>query len=432
MVSTENKKYKVTHYNDLCYNPANLKFGVICLNKYGDAIFSPIYVTFEVSEKVDVDFIGAYLTRWDFINRALRFQQGTVYERMAVSPEDFLSIRCYLPLKKEQIHISSLIRILDKRIEKQQRFVDALKKYKRGVFEAYISKKIRLSNRGSSYGDWKWVTISEIGKFFGGLSGKTKDDFGHGEDEFITYMNVYKNAFATEDGIMPINIRTGEKQNRIQYGDILFTQSSETIEEVGLSSVWLHDSNPYLNSFCMALRPNSLMQFNPKYLGYIMRSKSVREQIMKEGQGISRINLSGNRILNVGFWCPSLDEQNKIVEIMERLDHITIEIWKRFRKWGGMPTGVTQNVKDLLSSREVENIFENSDYIYMLNQASGDRQILAKQLNISPHQLSYVTHSGEGEGLLFYGNIILPFVDRFPKDTELYRVLTTKPQEVSS
>ena len=110
----------------------------------------------------------------------------------------------------------------------------------------------------------------------------------------------------------------------------------------------------------------------------------------------------------------------------------SVEIWKRFRKWGGVPTGITQNVKDLLASREVENIFENSDYIYMLNQASGDRQILAKQLNISPHQLSYVTHSGEGEGLLFYGNIILPFVDRFPKDTELYRVMTTKPNEVSS
>ena len=107
----------------------------------------------------------------------------------------------------------------------------------------------------------------------------------------------------------------------------------------------------------------------------------------------------------------------------------SVEIWKRFRKWGGVPTGITQNVKDLLASREVENIFENSDYIYMLNQASGDRQILAKQLNISPHQLSYVTHSGEGEGLLFYGNIILPFVDRFPKDTELYRVMTTKPNE---
>jgi type IV secretory pathway VirB4 component len=110
----------------------------------------------------------------------------------------------------------------------------------------------------------------------------------------------------------------------------------------------------------------------------------------------------------------------------------TVEIWKRFRKWGGIPTGITQNVKDLLSSREVENIFENSDYIYMLNQASGDRQILAKHLNISPHQLSYVTHSGEGEGLLFYGSVILPFVDRFPKDTELYRIMTTKPQEQSA
>ena len=110
----------------------------------------------------------------------------------------------------------------------------------------------------------------------------------------------------------------------------------------------------------------------------------------------------------------------------------SVEIWKRFRKWGGIPTGLTQNVKDLLSSREVENIFENSDMIIMLNQAAGDRQILAKQLNISPHQLSYVTHSGEGEGLLFYGNVILPFLDRFPKDTELYRIMTTKPQEVSA
>ena len=114
----------------------------------------------------------------------------------------------------------------------------------------------------------------------------------------------------------------------------------------------------------------------------------------------------------------------------EQTASYSIEIWKRFRKWGGIPTGITQNVKDLLSSREVENIFENSDFIYMLNQASGDRQILAKQLNISPHQLSYVTQSGEGEGLLFYGNVILPFVDRFPTDLELYKIMTTKLSEV--
>lgn len=110
----------------------------------------------------------------------------------------------------------------------------------------------------------------------------------------------------------------------------------------------------------------------------------------------------------------------------------SVEIWKRFRKWGGCPTGITQNVKDLLSSREIENIFENSDFICMLNQAGGDRAILAKQLNISPRQLSHVTNAGEGEGLLFYGNVIIPFKDRFDKTTRLYSLMTTKPEEVEA
>ena len=97
-----------------------------------------------------------------------------------------------------------------------------------------------------------------------------------------------------------------------------------------------------------------------------------------------------------------------------------------------IPTAITQNIKDLLASREVENIFENSDFVLMLNQAQGDRAILAKQLNISPQQMKYVTHTEAGEGLIFYGNVVLPFVDHFPKDTELYRIMTTKPEEVSS
>ncbi|MBQ9302133.1 VirB4-like conjugal transfer ATPase, CD1110 family [Butyrivibrio sp.] len=109
----------------------------------------------------------------------------------------------------------------------------------------------------------------------------------------------------------------------------------------------------------------------------------------------------------------------------------SVEIYKRFRKWGGIPTAITQNVKDLLASAEVENILENCEFIYMLNQASGDRSVLAHKLNISPHQLSHVTQAGEGEGLLFFGNVILPFVDHFPKDIELYRILTTKPSDLA-
>ena len=114
----------------------------------------------------------------------------------------------------------------------------------------------------------------------------------------------------------------------------------------------------------------------------------------------------------------------------EQTASYSVEIFKRFRKWGGIPTGITQNIKDLLASREIENILDNSDFILMLNQAAGDRQILAKQLNISPYQLSYVTNSGEGEGLLFYGTTIIPFKDKLDKSLKLYSLMTTKPEEV--
>ncbi len=107
-----------------------------------------------------------------------------------------------------------------------------------------------------------------------------------------------------------------------------------------------------------------------------------------------------------------------------------VTIWKMLRKKGCVPSALTQNVKDLMASREIENILENTDFMVLLSQAQGDRQILSKQLNISPHQLSYITHSNSGEGLLFYGNTTIPFVDRFPKDTEIYRLLTTRPEDL--
>ena len=108
----------------------------------------------------------------------------------------------------------------------------------------------------------------------------------------------------------------------------------------------------------------------------------------------------------------------------------SVEIWKRFRKWGGIPTGITQNIKDLLASPEIENIFENSDFIYLLNQASGDRKILCERLNISTQQAAHISNSGPGQGLIFFGNVILPFMDDFPQDNELYSIMTTKPGEV--
>lgn len=160
--------------------------------------------------------------------------------------------------------------------------------------------------------------------------------------------------------------------------------------------------------------------------------KELGKQLKKIGMLIVQDQVWGRVTKNRGQGKTTryyMDEFHLLLK-EEQTASYSVEIWKRFRKWGGIPTGITQNVKDLLSSREVENIFENSDFIIMLNQAAGDRQILANQLNISPHQLSYVTHSGEGEGLLFYGNVILPFVDHFPTDLELYSIMTSKLSEV--
>ena len=166
---------------------------------------------------------------------------------------------------------------------------------------------------------------------------------------------------------------------------------------------------------------NRIVSFDIKELG--KQLKKIGMLIVQDAVW-NRVTINREQRKSTRYY---IDEMHLLLR-EEQTAAYTVEIWKRFRKWGGIPTGITQNVKDLLSSREVENIFENSDFILMLNQASGDRQILARQLNISPHQLSYVTHSGEGEGLLFYGNVILPFVDRFPRG-ELYDLLTTKPQE---
>jgi len=159
--------------------------------------------------------------------------------------------------------------------------------------------------------------------------------------------------------------------------------------------------------------------------------KSLGHQLKKLGMLIVQealwTRVSANRTKKKGTWF-FVDEFHLLLK-EEQTAKYSVEFWKRFRKWGGIPTGITQNVKDLLFSPEVQNIFDNSDSIVMLNQAAGDREILASALGISEHQLSYITQSEQGAGLLFHGNVIIPFIDRFPADTELYKIMTTKPNE---
>lgn len=184
----------------------------------------------------------------------------------------------------------------------------------------------------------------------------------------------------------------------------------------GSLNVFNHRTNVNLN--------NRLVCYDIKELGKQLKKLGM---LILQDQVWGRV--TANRAAHRTTWFYQ-DEFHLLLK-EEQTASYCVEIWKRFRKWGGIPSALTQNVKDLLASREIENIFENSDFIVMLNQAAGDRQILARQLGISPHQLSYVTHSNAGEGLLFFGNTIIPFIDHFPKDTELYRIMTTKPDEVA-
>ena len=206
------------------------------------------------------------------------------------------------------------------------------------------------------------------------------------------------------------------------YNELLKQPEPEAARVAAALELYVSGSLNVFNHRTNVELENRLVCFDIKQLGKQLKKLGM---LIVQDQLWNRVTENRGR-KTTRYYC---DEFHLLLK-EEQTAAYSVEIWKRFRKWGGIPTAITQNVKDLLASREVENIFENSDFVLMLNQAAGDQAILAKQLNISPQQMKYVTHSEAGEGLIFYGNVVLPFVDRFPKDTELYRVMTTKPEEV--
>lgn len=168
---------------------------------------------------------------------------------------------------------------------------------------------------------WEQRKLGEIGNTFTGISGKTKEDFGCGNAKYITYMNVFQNVIADYYGTDAIEI--DDKQNSVQYGDVLFTTSSETSTEVGMSTVWLYDeNNVYLNSFYFGYRLN--IQFDYYFFGYLLRTPTFRNKITLLAQGISRYNISKIKVMNIGVLFPDLEEQQKVGEIFKVIDtHIT-------------------------------------------------------------------------------------------------------------
>lgn len=237
---------------------------------------------------------------------------GTIVKELSV---DF-------PLLKEQQTIGNFFSQLDHLITLHQRKYEKLKNIKKSMLEKMFPKngsnvpEIRFKEFTDA---WEQRKLGEVGKTYSGLSGKTKDDFGHGEAKFVTYMNVFSNSVCLPN--MTEAVEIDDKQNKVLFGDVLFTTSSETPEEVGMSSVWLENAeNIYLNSFCFGYRPTK--EFNPYYLAYMLRSPSIREKITFLAQGISRYNISKNKIMDIEIPIPSIVEQKQIGEHFRTLDSL--------------------------------------------------------------------------------------------------------------
>ena len=237
-----------------------------------------------------------------------------------VNAQEYQDYNFYVPNLEEQKAIGTYFRNLDHLITLHQRKYDKLVKVKKSMLEKMFPKngskfpEIRFKGFTDA---WEQRELGEMGQTYTGLSGKTKEDFSHGDAKFVTYMNVFSNPVAEKSMTEPIEIDI--KQNKVKYGDVFFTTSSETPEEVGMSCVWLeNDDNTYLNSFCFGYRPSEII--DPFYLAYMLRSENVRKNITFLAQGISRYNISKNKMMEISIPIPSLAEQDKIGTYFRSLD----------------------------------------------------------------------------------------------------------------
>lgn len=223
----------------------------------------------------------------------------------------------------EQEKIGDFFSKLDRQIELEEQKLEKLEEQKKGYMQQIFSQQLRFKDEnGNDYPGWKEYVLGETGNTYSGLSSKTKEDFGYGDSYFITYMNVFKNTIAKANMTEKVNIQENEKQNKVNYKDILFTTSSEVPEETGMSSIWLYkENNVYLNSFCFGFHV-TCDDIEPIYLTRFLRSEKMRKQITILSQGSTRFNISKKEVMKLKIDVPNLEEQTKIVNFLSEYDSL--------------------------------------------------------------------------------------------------------------
>ena len=263
-----------------------------------------------INIKTNPTFLAYSLSR--IMKRKSIEAQGTSIK--GITSLEIQKIILRIPCLKEQNRIADLLQLIDKRIATQNKIIDKLQSLIKGLND-HILENIE--------GDQ--VCFADLGEAYGGLSGKSGDDFGCG-DPFITYMNVYQNTYILENDYELVQIAPDEKQNSVQYGDALFTLSSETPEEVGMGAVYLGKSQKlYLNSFCFGVHFHG-NRVLPQYIAHFISSTSFRKAIYPLAQGSTRFNLQKQDFMRMKFVLPSLEEQERIATALDALhNHLTNE-----------------------------------------------------------------------------------------------------------
>lgn len=229
---------------------------------------------------------------------------------------------------EEQKKIAGFFKILNKKIQLQQQKIDLLQEQKKGYMQKIFNQEIRFKDGGHYYMKWAEYILNDLGETYTGLSGKTKEDFGVGEHSFVTYVNVFKNLFAKKFGVEKVIFKENENQNYVKTDDLFFTTSSETPKEVGMASIWKHEScNLHLNSFCFGYRVTN-PKILPDFLAISLRSEYMRKKITILAQGSTRYNISKTELMKEKVNVPCLEEQKRIVEFYLKLD-TSIELEKK-------------------------------------------------------------------------------------------------------
>ena len=321
--SAPSRAQRLAHTGDLFYQTVRpyQKNNYLFEKPDNNYVFSTGYA--QMRPYVDGYFLLSLVQSERFVKVVLDNCTGTSYP--AINANDLAEIEVAAPSdESEAQRIGTIFRSIDNLITLHQR--------KCISFTGRAGRLISTVNKKRITSSWEQRKLGEVGETYTGLSGKSKDDFGHGSGKFITYMNVFSNPVASSN--MTEAIEIDDSQNKVQFGDVLFTTSSETPDEVGMSSVWLENAeNTYLNSFCFGYRPTT--EYNPYYLAYMLRSSSMRKKITFLAQGISRYNISKNKMMDIEMPIPSIDEQKQIGEYFRNLDNlITLHQRKPFlMKW---------------------------------------------------------------------------------------------------